>query len=161
MRRIAAAAAAVLFAGPVMAGPASSLPDPFPDRDRKVLRYAFERAETTFDPQKTSDLYSNFVESAIFDTPLDYDYLARPLKLVPATLVSLPEISADGLTYTLRVRPGVYFSDDAAFKGKRRELVAQDYVYSLKRLMDPALSAPLLGEIEGVIAGSAQAIERA
>ncbi len=131
------------------------------DRDRKVLRYAFERAETTFDPQKTSDLYSNFIESAIFDAPLDYDYLARPLKLVPATLMSLPEISADGLTYTLRVRPGVYFADDPAFKGKRRELVAQDYVYSLKRLMDPALSAPLLGEIEGVIAGSERAIERA
>ena len=49
---------------------------------RKVLRYAFERAETTLDPQKTSDLYSNFLESAIFDTPLDYDYLARPLKPV-------------------------------------------------------------------------------
>jgi len=127
----------------------------------KVLRYAFERAETTLDPQKTSDVYSNFVESAIFETPLDYDYLARPNKLVPTTLVSMPEISADGKTYTLRVKPGIYFTDDPAFKGKRRELVAEDYVYSLKRLMDPKLSAPLLGEIEGVIAGSGQAVERA
>src|SRR3954466_426705 len=83
--------------------------DPFPDRDRKVLRYAFERAETTFDPQKTSDIYSNFVESSIFESPLDYDYLARPLKLVPVTLEALPRISADGLTYTMKVKPGIYF----------------------------------------------------
>ena len=132
-----------------------------PDRAKKVLRYAFERAETTLDPQKTSDIYSNFVESAIFEAPLDYDYLARPNKLVPVTLTALPEISADGKTYTLHVRPGIYFTDDPAFKGKRRELVAQDYVYSIKRLMDPKLSAPLLGEFEGVVAGSEQAIERA
>ncbi|HUP97766.1 MAG TPA: ABC transporter substrate-binding protein [Usitatibacter sp.] len=132
-----------------------------PGRDKKVLRYAFERAETTLDPQKTSDIYSNFIESAIFETPLDYDYLARPLKLVPLTLQSMPEISADGKTYILRVKPGTYFTDDPAFKGKRRELVAEDYAYSMKRLMDPKLSSPLLGEIEGVVAGSDEALARA
>ena len=152
---------ATAFAVGLAAACAAHAADFPPDRAQKVLRYAFERAETTFDPQKTSDVYSNFVESAIFDTPLDYDYLARPVKMVPVTLTSMPEISADGKTYTLRVKPGIYFTDDPAFKGKRRELVAQDYVYSIKRLMDPKLSAPLLGEIEGVIAGSAQAIERA
>ena len=131
------------------------------DRAQKVLRYAFERAETTFDPQKTSDVYSNFVESAIFETPLDYDYLARPLKLIPVTVKSLPQISADGTTYTFHLKPGIYFTDDPAFKGKRRELVAEDYVYSVKRLMDPKLSAPLLGEVEGVIVGSDEAIAKA
>jgi len=149
---------AITLAPALSQGRGSDFP---PDRAKKVLRYAFERAETTFDPQKTSDVYSNFVESAIFDTPLDYDYLARPLKMVPVTLTALPEISADGKTYTLRVKPGIYFTDDPAFNGKRRELVAQDYVYSIKRLMDPALSAPQLAEVEGVIAGSEQAIERA
>jgi ABC-type transport system substrate-binding protein len=131
------------------------------DRSQKVLRYAFERAETTLDPQKTSDVYSNFVESAIFDTPLDYDYLARPLKLRPVTLVAMPEISVDGKTYILRLRPGIYFTDDPAFKGRKRELVANDYAYSLKRLMDPKLSAPLLGEVEGIVAGSDEAIAKA
>ncbi len=129
-----------------------------PDRAQKVLRYAFERAETTLDPQKTSDVYSNFIESAIFETPLDYDYLARPLKMVPVTLASMPEVSADGKTYLLRVKPGIYFTSHPAFKGKRRELVAEDYAYSIKRLMDPKLSAPLLGEIEGIIAGSDEAL---
>jgi ABC-type transport system substrate-binding protein len=127
----------------------------------KVFRYAFPVAETSLDPQKISDLYSNVLNSAMFDPPLKYDYLARPLKLRPNTLESMPEISADGLTYTLRVRPGIHFADDPVFKGKKRELVAEDYAYSIKRLMDPKLAAPLLAEIEGIIAGSDEALAKA
>ncbi len=118
-------------------------------------------AETTLDPQKVSDLYSDILNSAMFDSPLEYDYLARPLKLKPNTLASMPEISADGLTYTLRVRPGIFFADDPVFGGKKRELVAEDYVYSMKRLMDPKLAAPLLSEIEGIIVGSDEALAKA
>jgi ABC-type transport system substrate-binding protein len=139
-----------------------ALPAAVPAADsNKVFRYAIEVAETSFDPQKISDLYSNIINGAVFDTPLAYDYLARPLKVIPNTLASLPEISADGLTYTLRVKPGIYFNDDPAFNGKKRELVAEDYVYSIKRLMDPGLSAPLLAEIEGYIVGSDEALARA
>ncbi len=127
----------------------------------KVLRYAFEVSETSMDPQRISDLYSNILNSGVFEAPLRYDYLARPAKLIPQTLASLPEISADGLTYVLRVRPGIFFTDDPAFKGKRRELVAEDYVYSIKRLMDPKLAAPLLAEIEGIVVGSDEALARA
>ena len=36
----------------------------------KVFRYAFEIAETSFDPHKISDLYSNVVNQAMFDPPL-------------------------------------------------------------------------------------------
>jgi ABC-type transport system substrate-binding protein len=37
----------------------------------------------------------------------------------------------------MRVKPGILFTDDPAFKGKPRELVAEDYVYSYKRWLDP------------------------
>ena len=127
----------------------------------KVFRYAFPVAETSLDPQKSSDLYSSLINSAMFDTPLKYDYLARPLKLKPNTLASMPEISADGMTYTLRVKPGIFFNDDPAFNGKKRELTAEDYVYTMKRLMDPKLAAPLLAEVEGYIVGSVEALARA
>ncbi len=156
------AAPALLAAAALLAAPGVLRASDFlADRAQKVLRYAFERAESTLDPHKTSDIYSNFIESAIFDTPLDYDYLARPLKMMPLTLEAMPEISADGRTYILRLKRGIYFTDHPAFKGKRRELVAEDYAYSIKRVMDPKLSSPLLGEIEGVIAGSEEAITRA
>lgn len=153
LERIAPLLVAAL--GLAVATPASAA-DP-----NKVFRYAFEIAESSLDPQKISDVYSNIINAGMFDTPLKYDFLARPLKLRPNTLASMPEISADGMTYTLRVKPGIYFADDPAFGGKKRELVAEDYVYSIKRLMDPKLAAPLLAEVESIIVGSDEALARA
>jgi ABC-type transport system substrate-binding protein len=126
----------------------------------KVLRYAFEIAETSFDPQRISDLYSNILNMGMFEAPLTYDYLARPLKLRPQTAAALPEVSADGTTYTLHIRPGIYFADDPAFNGKKRELVAEDYVYSLKRVIDPKVRASQVGEIEPYVVGAAEAAEK-
>ena len=128
---------------------------------QKVFRYAWQIAETTFDPQKVIDLYSNIANNAMFDTPLAYDYLARPLKLIPNTLTALPDVSVDGKTLTMHVKPGIYFADDPAFGGKKRELVAQDYVYSIKRLYDPKLAAPMLSEVEGYIVGMDEVLSRA
>src|SRR4051812_13281176 len=99
----------------------------------KVLRVTFQAAETGFDPAKVSDYYSGTVIEAIFDPLLTYDYLARPARLIPNTAQSLPEIADGGRTYTLRVRPGIYFAADPAFKGLKRELVAADYAYSIGR----------------------------
>jgi ABC-type transport system substrate-binding protein len=127
----------------------------------KVFRYAFEIAETTFDPPRVSDLYSNVVNGAMFDTPLSYDYLARPSRLKPNTVMALPEISGDGLTFTFRVKPGTYFADDPAFNGKKRELVAEDYVYSIKRVLDPKTRASQVGEVEDHIVGGADAMAKA
>ena len=118
-----------------------------------VLRYAFEVAETGFDPVQISDLYSNFLISNVFDTPLTYDYLARPVKLVPNTTEAMPEVSADGLTWTMRIKKGIWFTPDPAFVGKRRELVAQDYVYSVKRAYDPRWKSPNLYLLEPYIVG--------
>jgi len=127
----------------------------------KVLRVAFPVAETGFDPQATNDLYSAFVERAIFDSPYTYDYLARPFKLVPNTAVALPEISADGRTWTFRIKPGIYFNDDPAFKGQKRELTAADYIYSWKRVLDPKVRSQNLQTFDDLFEGSDAAIARA
>ncbi len=104
----------------------------------KVLRVAFPAPESSFDPPQTnSDRYSSTVIAQILEAPLSYDYLARPARLVPATAAALPEVSADGRTFTVRIQPGIFFADDPAFKGRPRELVAEDYVYSIKRFYDP------------------------
>src|SRR5574343_408234 len=114
----------------------------------KVLRYAFPIAETGFDPAQVSDLYSRTVVANIFESPLTYDYLARPARLKPQTAEALP-VASDGFrTWTLRIRPGILFADDPAFGGRPRELVAQDYVYSIKRFADPAVNSPNWSEVE-------------
>ena len=129
--------------------------------EQKVLRVAYLIAETNFDPARVDDLYSNNVMEEILEAPLTYDFLARPAKLKPQTLEAMPEVSDGGKTYTLRVRKGIYFNDDPAFGGGKRELVAADYEYALKRLMDPKNASPNLWLIEGRIAGIEEAVARA
>jgi ABC-type transport system substrate-binding protein len=102
----------------------------------KVLRVAFPVAETGFDPAQITDGYSNDIAKAIFEPLLAIDFLARPFHLKPLTAEALPIVSSDYRSFTLRVRPGIHFTDDPAFKGVRRELIAEDYVYSFKRHYD-------------------------
>ncbi len=105
---------------------------------RKILHLAFPAPESSFDPVQTnSDQYSSTLISQIFEAPLGYDYLARPARLLPVTAAAMPEMAADGSSFTLRIQPGIFFADDPAFQGRPRELVAQDYVYALKRFYDP------------------------
>jgi ABC-type transport system substrate-binding protein len=121
---------------------------PSVDATAKVLRVIFPAAETGFDPAQISDIYSRTVTPHIFEALLGYDPLAFPVKLVPLTAAALPESSADFRTWTVRVRPGIFFADDPAFKGKRRELVAADYVYSFKRVYDPATKSPVYSSLQ-------------
>src|SRR6188508_3152781 len=128
---------------------------------QKVLRIPFLAAETNFDPVFVSDLYSNSVTMEIFEAPLTYDFLARPMKLKPQVAEAMPEVSADGLTYTIRLRKGVFYSDDPVFGGRKRELTAADFEFAIKRLVDPKSRSPNLWLIEDRIAGVREANERA
>ena len=120
---------------------------------QKTLRYAFLVAETGFDPAQINDLYSSIILGQIFDPPYTYDFLARPVKVRPNTAVGMPQVSADGLTWTIKIQPGIFFTDDPAFNGKKRELTAQDYVYSLKRHADPKIKSQNLYLIQKLIVG--------
>lgn len=124
-----------------------------PADPKKVLRYVFPVAETGFDPAGVHDLYSAHVNGSIFETLFTYDYLASPAKLVTRTAAALPEVSADGLTYTIRLQKGIYFAADPVFKGKKRELTSADYVYTFKRLLDPSLRSPNSWLLDGRILG--------
>jgi len=119
----------------------------------KMVRTVFEASDDGFDMVRTQNYYSGWVADAIFETLLTYDYLARPAKLVPNTAEAMPTVSDSGKTLTFRIKSGIYFTPDPAFKGQRRELTAQDYVYSIKRLMDPGNRSPSAGFVEGKIVG--------
>ncbi len=110
---------------------------------QKVLRYAFRIAETGFDPAQVSDTYSRTITPHIFEALYAYDPLARPVKVRPLTADGMPQASEDFRTWTVKLRPGIYFASDEAFKGQRRELVAEDYVYTFKRFADPAVKSPV------------------
>jgi len=122
------------------------------DRD-KTLHVVIPIAENGFDPQAVYDSYSFEVCHAIFDPLYTYDYFARPVRLIPNTADGMPQVTDSGRTYTLKVRPGIYFADDPAFGGKRRELTADDYVFSLKRIIDPKVRSYWLYVFEKQLLG--------
>src|SRR5438270_11174095 len=103
--------AAIALGGPVAAADLN-----------KTLRVSFPIAETGFDPAPVGDIYSQYVNRAIFDALYKYDYLARPYKRVPNTATALPEISADGKTCTFKIKPCSYFAEDPSVKGKKLAL---------------------------------------
>jgi ABC-type transport system substrate-binding protein len=105
---------------------------------KKVLRISSSDI-TSLDPQQGTDLYSTRVASAIFEALYEFEYLSTGSKVVPNTAEAMPVISDDGKTWTIRLRKGIRFTDDPAFQGKPRELVAADYAYSIRRSVDPNL----------------------
>jgi ABC-type transport system substrate-binding protein len=143
MRRLAIAFAALALAFTAHAAPP------------KVLRIAQQTiGGDALDPaQLSSILVANVIEN-IMEPMLRYDYLARPLKLVPNTLESLPEASEGGRVYTCRLKRGVMFAPDPAFRGKPRELVAADYAYGIRRLFDPRWKSTQYFLVDGKIAGA-------
>jgi len=110
----------------------------------KRLRVTFRAAETGFDPAQVNDIYSRQVCAHLFDGLYQYDHLARPFLIKPRVAAAMPEVSADFRVWTVKLRPGIFFTDDPAFKGKKRELVAADYVYALKRFYDPVNKSPVV-----------------
>jgi ABC-type transport system substrate-binding protein len=107
-----------------------------------IYRHAMDGAPSSLDPAQASNIYAKFLVVNLFDTLYRYKYLARPYELVPNLAEGMPQVSADGLIYTIRIKPGVHFIDDPAFpEGIGRAVRAQDFVYSIKRQFDPVTRA--------------------
>lgn len=104
--------------------------------DEQVLYGQTSRIQG-FDPAKSGDVASSMVISRMYEGLLQYSYLKRPYQVEPLLAESLPTVSEDGLTYTFKIRNGIFFQDDPCFPdGKGRELTAEDFVYAIKRVAD-------------------------
>jgi len=120
----------------------------------KTLNIAVSAEIKGMDPIYANDRYSSNEVGRVYEGLLEYHYLKRPYTLVPNLAESMPSVSEDGLTYTFKIRQGVLFHDSEAFpNGKGRELVAEDFVYSIKRLADPKLQGLGWWLLDGKIKG--------
>ncbi len=107
----------------------------------KVLQLALRAKVGSLDPVSARTVYDSNVQSQIFESLYTYKYLVRPYEIQPLLAKSLPRVSPDGLTYTIDLREDVLFHDDACFpNAKGRIMVAEDLVYSIKRMADPRYS---------------------
>ena len=120
----------------------------------KVLFTACPASIKGLDPIHTNDVFSARQVARIYESLFEYHYLKRPFELIPNLAAAMPTVSEDGCTYTVRIKQGVVFQDNACFPaGKGRELVAKDFVFALKRLADPHLRAPWFSLLEGKVKG--------
>jgi len=126
----------------LMLGGCGQNPEPGSRAREKVYKHAMDGAPGSLDPAQAASIYANFIVVNLYDTLYRYKYLARPYQLQPNLAAAMPDISDDGLTLTIPIRPGVHFIDDPAFEGGvGREVKAADFVYSIKRHFDPSTRA--------------------
>jgi len=135
-------------------------PYPHADRDQKVLYSSFHEAPKTLDPAVAYTTAEHVITGNVYDTLLEYHYLARPYRLIPGLAVSVPkgqDLPDGKQTYRFQLRPGVLFHADPCFPpdaaGRRtREVTAADLAFALARIADPAVNSPVIGsfaQIEG------------
>ena len=113
-------------------------PKPQKEQEKIIFTHAINQSIHSADPLDSLDVYTRILALAVYDRLYEYRYLARPYDLKPSLAKEFPHVSEDRLTYTIPLREGVFFTDDACFLGsKGRELIAEDFVYSIKRHFDP------------------------
>ncbi len=109
--------------------------------DERVVYLVSPEKIAGFDPINASDMYSSNEMGKVYEALFEFHPLKRPYELMPNLAAEMPTVAADGLTYTVKIKKGVFFHESPAFKGQKRELKAADFVYSIKRLADPKLMA--------------------
>jgi oligopeptide transport system substrate-binding protein len=95
-----------------------------------TYRRPLENDPASLDPARIKDQYAVAVANQVFDGLVKFDV---HLNVMPALAQSW-SASTDGLVWTFSLRKGVKFHNG-------REVVATDVVYSLSRLLDPAIGA--------------------
>ena len=154
--------------------------DPYPraERGKSILYTSFVNRPKHLDPvQSYTEDEAQFTQQ-VYEPLLQYHYLKRPYELIPLTAVEVPKPRAieDGrfTVYEVRIKPGILYQPHPAFvsenqnlEGKRvdrlkspyqlpmgtRELLADDYVYQIKRLAHPRLHSPIFGLMAEYIVG--------
>ena len=115
----------------------------------------------TLDPARATTMQAGMLLAGVFETLYVLDPFARPAAIVPLAAATMPEISADYRTFTIRIRTGILFTPHPAFRGKPRELTAADFAYAFKRGVDPKVRSPGLFLIEGKVEGLDELAARA
>ncbi len=90
----------------------------------------------------------------VYEGLYHFHYLKRPIEIEPLLASTMPSVSQDGKTYTISLKKNIYFHEHPAFqKPKERLFVADDFIYSIKRLADPKNRSESYWVVENKIEG--------
>ena len=110
----------------------------------------------TLDPAQADDLASRNMVAAVYDTLLEYDYTAKPYRLIPSMLAEMPTVNQTLDIYTFRLRDDLKFTEDRCFDGmpeSARRITAEDVLYSILRIADRRNHSPVYWLYRGKIQG--------
>ncbi len=143
--------------------------NPYPPEDRKLIGYAaLGEDPRTLDPAQVSDTTSAEILCQIYDSLFQNAYLDRPYTVIPALAAAFPEkrifyeevqekgkrVKKARMEYQFKLRPDIFFQDDPCFPGGRgRRVTADDVIYAIKRLADPAVQSTGYWLVSGKIKG--------
>ncbi len=112
---------------------------PQKNQNKTVFKYNEAAGITSLDPAFSNRTENIWAVNQIFNGLVQ---LNDTLAVMPS-IAKFWDISHDGLVYNFHLRNDVYFHDHSLFKnGKGRKVIAQDFVYSFNRLLDPAIASP-------------------
>jgi oligopeptide transport system substrate-binding protein len=103
--------------------------------EEKVLNVYSRQDIQIAEPAMAVSVYEERLIRQIYETLYEFHYLKEPYEMIPLLAENMPDISSDGLTYTIKIRKGIKFADDPCFKatkGKGRDVDARDFAYSMK-----------------------------
>jgi ABC-type transport system substrate-binding protein len=172
----------LLFLGALLAGCGEVWNNPYPagERGKNILYLSFPERPKHLDPvQSYTEDEARFTQQ-VYEPPLQYHYLKRPYELIPLSAVEVPKprvLEGGKFTvYEIRIRPGIRYQPHPGFVESNhnlkaasiqslkspydlalgtRELVADDYIYQIKRLAHPRLHSPIFGLMAEYIVGMA------
>ena len=135
-------------------------PYPEADRDKKVLYSSFTEAPKTLDPAVAYTTAEHVITGNVYDTLLEYHYLARPYRLIAGLAAAVPEPRQlpDGQqAYRFEIRPGILFHADPCFAPNQaraadpRGGTAADFAFALARIADPAVNSPVISSFAQIL----------
>ncbi len=121
--------------------------------DDKILHVAVTSEVPTLDPATAYDTVSSSAIYQSYETLYQYHYLKRPYTLEPLLAVGMPKVEGNGKRYTIKIKTGVRYHDDVAFKGQPRFVEAEDFITQLKRVAFMPSHSTGWGLFEGRIRG--------
>lgn len=149
---IAAACSAVLCS--VAGAAVSSAETESVQAEPKVMQLPIRTdGPKSLDPVQGSTTYDNMACAQFYETLLTNKY-SSPMEMEPLLLSEMPISPDGGTTWHFKLKPDVYFHDNACFPGgKGRKITPDDVFYSLKRLADEEYKLENWWLLDGTILG--------
>ncbi|MBP9721616.1 MAG: ABC transporter substrate-binding protein [Gammaproteobacteria bacterium] len=136
-------------------------PYTFEEAKKNILFSSFAEQPKHLDPARSYSENEYIFITQIYEPPYQYNYLLRPYTLEPLTAdgyitseyfdsnnQKLPNDTSGKqisyTVYTVKIKPHIFYQPHKCFNNKR-ELIAADYIYQIKRLADPKTQSPIYG----------------